>query len=163
MHRHGFSRRTQAAGHQLAILHQRARALLPRPLRAAAPGSRPAWLPPTGLPAGGRAPETEADICRWPGLQLDWTFWLSAAVFSYYLAQKSFWYLLITMKRNRSHSSIFGTESHMRALRPDDDESKRFQKPQKVLRFSISEVSSRHISMTSDMFFMASSMVSPQE
>jgi hypothetical protein len=50
----------------------------------------------------------------------------------------------------------------MRALRSDDDEPKRFQKPTKVLRFSI-VVSSRHISMTSDMFFMASSMVSPQE
>ena len=51
----------------------------------------------------------------------------------YYLAEKSFGYFLITMKWNYSHSPIFGYEPHVRALRPDDDESKILKEPQELL------------------------------
>ena len=40
---------------------------------------------------------------------------------------------LIAMKRNRSYPTVFRSESHVRALRPDDDESKILEEPQEFL------------------------------
>lgn len=59
---------------------------------------------------------SRASFILWIRVRLQKFLQAHLQIFSYYLAQKSFWYHLITMKRNRSHSSIFGTESHMRAF-----------------------------------------------